>query len=178
MVNHRDKRFNIIMQQRKDVITMNRSKWFQKQLQTTAETLIWTAAQVPQERQYRDPPSSYFGTWPAARHVFHLCYSEQTLVVPSMRQWLGAKKPSLDPFQQETTVWNQGTKIEDILNQIQQIRDEQIALIKQYKDDMWEESRDTIWDSVSLYWVVSKTLQHTFAHMNRVLQFALFWDRK
>lgn len=157
---------------------MNRSKWFQQQLQTIAETLIWAIAQVPQERQYREPPSPYFGTWPVARHVFHLCHSEQILVIPSMQQWLGAQKPSLEPFQQEVAVWEHGPKMDEILIQFQQVRDEQLALITQYQDTIWEESRDTIWGRVPLLWVVSKTLQHTFAHMNRVFQFALFCDRK
>jgi hypothetical protein len=95
-----------------------------------------------------------------------------------MHQWLGAQKPSLELLQQEATVWEQGTEMEGILSRFQQVREEQIAMIKQYKNTTWEESRETIWGSVPLLWVVSKTLQHTFAHMNRVFQFALFWDRK
>ena len=92
-------------------MTMKLSTWFQKQLQTTAECVIWGINQIPEERQYRNPPSPYFGTWPVTLHIFHLCYSEQTLVVPAMHQWLGASK-------------------------------------------------------------------HTFAHVNRVFQFAIFWDPK
>jgi hypothetical protein len=29
---------------------------------------------------------------------------------------------------------------------------------------------------VTLRWVVSKTLQHTFEHTNNILRIALFWD--
>src|SRR3989304_5598631 len=42
---------------------MNLSQWFQTPLQ--------------------------LGEWSAARHAFHLLYYEQTIALPSMRQWLG-----------------------------------------------------------------------------------------
>ena len=78
------------------------SSWFSSQLQSTLEGMVWSAQQVPLERWLRTPPG-VFGDWPAARHLFHMCFYEETIALPSMRIWLGDPKP--DVMVDEEKAW-------------------------------------------------------------------------
>lgn len=51
------------------------------------------------------------------------------------------------------------------------------SLSQKYREEDWERfGASPFWPDVSLRWVVTKTLQHTFEHTNNVLQIGLFWD--
>jgi hypothetical protein len=63
------------------------------------------------------------------------------------------------------------------LAQFRKVRSEQLALLPQFKDSRWKETREAVWGPMALRWVVSKTYQHTAEHTNDVMQMALFWDR-
>jgi hypothetical protein len=163
-------------QQSKEQVTMmNLNQWFHDQLQASAEGFVWGAEQVPSARRDLQPPEG-LGEWTAARHIFHLWYYEQTIALPSMRQWLGDSVPAEIP--DEDVVWSESQPdVESLLTKFKKVRSEQIALLPKFNDTLWQESRQAVWPRpVTLLWVVSKTYQHTAEHINDVMRIALFWD--
>jgi len=155
---------------------MNLTQWFHDQLQASADGFIWGAQQVPGARRLLQPPGG-LGEWPAARHVFHMDFYEQTIALPSMRQWLGEPCPSLEGLD-EDLAWGEGKDdFEGLLAEFEKVRTEQIALLPKFDDPTWNAAIETIWGPVTLAWVVSKTYQHTAEHTNDVMRIALFWDR-
>ncbi|MGE5264995.1 MAG: DinB family protein [Acidobacteriota bacterium] len=153
---------------------MTLSDWFQNQLRSTADGFIWAAEQMPPERRYIQPPSK-LGGWTAARHVFHMAYYERNVALPSMHQWLGKPRISEDDLDADKE-WSSGHTIESLVRTFQVVRNEQIALLTQFDEPVWHETRETGWGTVTLLWVVSKTFQHTAEHTNNVMRMALFWD--
>jgi hypothetical protein len=155
---------------------MNYSQWFSDQLQTSADGLVWSIEQVPVPRRTVLPPVG-LGDWSAARHVFHLCYYEQTLALPGMRQWLGDAIPSSDDLREETAWSVEKRPVESLVADFKKVRAEEVALLSKFDDRLWNVVRETVWGSETLLWVVSKTYQHTAEHTSDVLRIALFWDR-
>lgn len=155
---------------------MEINRWFRDQLLTSADGFIWAIEQVPESRRNIQPPSG-LGEWPAARHAFHMGFYEQTIALPSMRQWLGEAGLSADPLEDEDKAWEkeQGD-LQTVLTRFKKIRLEQIALLSKFTDTAWNETRETLWGPVTLLWVVSKTYQHTTEHISDVLKIALFWE--
>jgi hypothetical protein len=149
--------------------------WFDEQLRSTLGGFLWAVRQVPQERLYAAPPLR-LGEWSAARHVFHMLHYEQSLALPSMKQWLGEPLPARG--EQEDDAWTQAPQIGTMLEQFETVRQEQIDLLPRVDERAWMTPQPTtFWGEVSLYWIVCKTYQHTLDHTNTLLQFALFWDR-
>jgi hypothetical protein len=148
------------------------SEWFSSQLSSSAEGFIWSARQVPPERLDRRPPME-LGEWTAVRHVFHMLFYEQTVALPGMRQWLGDPLPVI---QDEDKAWTGRETIETLLPAFSEVRRLQIALLPQFGEADWNRVCDTNWGPVTLFWVVSKTYQHTAEHISDVLRIALFWD--
>lgn len=156
---------------------MQLSEWFDKQLQSSAEGLVWGAEQVPAERHFRQPPRN-LGQWSVARHLFHMVDYEQKFVLPLMRQWLGEPKPVFVYDEEDTWQRLQGETIEPIVAQFRAVRSEQLALLPLFKASTWSEERQTFDkdETATLLWVVTKTYQHTAAHTNDLLRMALFWE--
>jgi hypothetical protein len=153
---------------------MNLSQWFHDQLQASAVGFVWGAQQVPNARRNIRPPEA-LGEWTAARHIFHMVFYEQNIALPSMHQWLG--KPLPVEGVAEDVAWGEGSdNIESLLAEFKNVRDEQIQLLAKFDDLAWNSTRETIWGSVTLLWVVSKTFQHTAEHTGDILRIALFWD--
>src|SRR5262245_13713769 len=151
------------------------SQWFHDQLQASADGFIWGARQVPGALQTVQPPEG-LGEWTAARHVFHMLFYDQTVALPTMRQWLGELCPSLDGLD-EDVAWSQRQEpLDRLLAEFKHVRGEQIALLPLFDDTSWTAQREAIWGPVTLLWVVSKTYQHTAEHTNDVLRISLFWD--
>lgn len=148
------------------------SQWFTSQLSSSAEGLAWAARQVSPARQNQRPPQD-LGDWPAVRHVFHMLFYEQNVALPGMRQWLGDPLPAIVD---ENDAWTGSERIETLLPAFTTVRSQQIALLTQFKDADWDRVVETNWGPVTLFWVVSKTYQHTAEHINDVLRIALFWD--
>ncbi|MBE3143746.1 MAG: DinB family protein, partial [Planctomycetes bacterium] len=122
-------------------------------------------------------PPAGLGEWTAARHIFHMLYYEQTIALPSMRQWLGDECPSTDGVD-EDVAWAEGQEnVESLLAEFRKVRVEQVALLPRLDDAVWNAVHETVWGPVTLLWVVSKTYQHTTEHINDVMRIALFWDR-
>jgi hypothetical protein len=104
-----------------------------------------------------------------------MLYYEQNIALPNMRGWLGEPWILADGLD-EDAAWGQGQDMESLLAEFRAVRNEQIALLSEFDDSTWNETRQTIWGPVTLFWVVSKTYQHTAEHTSTVLQIALFWD--
>lgn len=154
---------------------MKFSDWFREQLQAGADGFVWSAQQVPEDRRYVQPPGG-LGEWSAARHVFHMLYYEQTIALPSMRQWLGGIIPTVDDSDEDVAWTNNQESIENLLEQFRNVRAEQIALLPEFEEAAWNATRPAVWGPVTLLWVVSKTFQHTAEHTNDVMQMRLWWD--
>jgi hypothetical protein len=153
---------------------MNLSVWFHDQLLASADGFAWGAQQVPNARRNIQPPKA-LGEWTAARHIFHLAYYEQNIALPSMHQWLG--KPAPVEAIDEDIAWGEGSAdIDSLLADFKKVRDEQIQLLARFDDQAWNSTRETVWGTEPLSWVVSKTYQHTAEHTSDILRIALFWD--
>jgi hypothetical protein len=155
---------------------MNTSQMFQNMLQVSAKSLIWGIEQVPDARRTIQPPEG-LGEWSVVRHIFHMVYYEQTLALPGLRQWLGVEGPDSENLDEDAAWASELKNLDWYLSQFKQVRAEQITVLLQFDDTLWHTKRETVWGSVTLYWVVSKTYQHTAQHTSDILQIALFWDR-
>ena len=155
---------------------MELSTWFDYQLRSTLDGFTWAVRQYPAERLYLVPPSPLgLGEWSVAQHVFHLLEYEERLTLPSMYQWLGAPAPVRHGGQGEGEL----PPIEEMLTQFERVREQEIKLLSQFSQELWESKRTTtFWGDVALHWLVSKTYQHTLEHTHDILSLTLFWDRR
>jgi hypothetical protein len=149
--------------------------WFREQLQGLADGFVWGAMLVPDERRDVVPPAG-LGEWTAARHVFHLVHYEQTIALPSMRQWLGEGKPDVSGPAEEVAWRRADRDVGRLIAAFRSVREAEIALLDAFDGDAWVSSRPTLWGPMSLGWVVTKTFQHTAEHISDVMRIALFWD--
>ncbi len=149
---------------------------FQHQLTASADTFEWGVRQVPAARQDAQPPSG-LGEWSALRQVFHMLYYEREFALPSMQQWLGRPKFSVDNLD-EDAAWaaKREREAEALLAGFSAVRTQELALLARLEEGAWSEVRQAIWGPVTLHWVVGKTPQHTAEHTNSVLRLALFWN--
>ena len=155
---------------------MDTTQWFHEQLQTSADGFVWGAEQVSDAHRYIQPPRG-LGEWTVARHIFHMRYYEQTIALPSMRQWLGKPRPSTDDLDEDKAWENkQSESLENLLVEFRKIRAEQIALLEKFDEPVWNTIRETVWETVTLLWVVNKTYQHTAEHTSDIMRIGLFWD--
>ena len=154
---------------------MNDLAWFQTQLEASSAGFAWTVAQVPADRQDREPPAP-LGAWSAARHVFHMLFYEREVALPNWGLWLG-RNLNLDAVvPDEDIAWDSQAPVAGLLAQWQQGRAALLALLPQFAEAAWDETRPAVWGAVTLRWVVSKTYQHTAQHLHEVLALALDWD--
>jgi len=154
---------------------INFSEWFHEQLQSSANGFVWGTEQVPEARRYTQPPTG-LGEWTVARHVFHLYYYEKTIALPSMKQWLGESMPEGEDSDEDIAWGKSQDTVEILLDKFSAVRAEQIALLPNLDDTVWNTTREAVWGPVTLLWVVSKTYQHTAEHINDVMRIGLFWD--
>ncbi len=153
---------------------MELSQWFDSQLRSTMDGFIWAVQQVPTERLQITPPKQ-LGEWSAAQHVFHMLDYEQRFVLPSMAQWLGV--PAVIPEDTESGLEANPSSVEAQLTQFGRVRQAQINMLPKVDQAAWSSiQRTTFWGDISLYWLVTKTLQHTAEHTHNVLSLTLFWD--
>jgi len=150
--------------------------FFYNHLQSSAAGLVWGAHQVHRDRWLMTPPVQ-LGTWSAARHLFHMAFYEETIALPSMRQWLGDPLPNLEGLSEEAA-WDEaaGKDVQVLTQRFHTVRQAQVELTLQLSESAWDHFMQTVWDPFPLRWVVSKTLQHTAEHTSDILRLALFWD--
>lgn len=159
---------------------MDLTAWFSYQLKAGADGFIWAVEQMPLERRMVTPPKP-LGEWNIARHVFHMLTYERDLVLPYMRHWLGSPAPTREEldqrfFSQDKEFEQQGSDLENMLDAFRRVRAEQIELMQQYDDALWQTTHATVWGEMSMQWIVSKTFQHTAEHTHDVMRMVLFWD--
>jgi hypothetical protein len=153
---------------------MELSQWFDSQLRSTLDGFVWAIQQVPKERLQVVPPIQ-LGEWSAAQHIFHMLDYEERFVLPSMAQWLGV--PPVIPEDTETGTEPTRSSVEEQLAQFERVRQAQINMLPKFDPAAWNViKRTTFWGDISLYWLVTKTLQHTAEHTHNVLSLTLFWD--
>ncbi len=168
---------------------MDYTQSFNTLLQASTNTLLWAVQQIPEDLFYTVSPKRP-ESWSVARHVMHLQYNEEQVVLPCMRLWLDDEHATLykaDDNQRieryrsyealvhdEEIVWKQAPDIELWLEKFREGRRAQIALLAQFASDAWEEMRPTVWGQVTLRWAVTKTCQHTLEHGNDILKYGLY----
>jgi hypothetical protein len=160
--------------------TKNNADWFKAQLQNSLDVFVWAVAQIPQERINVEPTAE---AWSVQQHIHHL-YSYEKLILPFKRQWL----PNADPTSQEDIaivrhMWSEQERhwykkdAAHWLTEFQTLRKETIQMLKKFDESAWDtEKETTFWGVKSLFWLYSKTLQHTLEHTDAVLKISLFWD--
>jgi hypothetical protein len=158
------------------------SSWFRAQLQSSGDGFVWAFEQIaPHLRDKLPPRPGYLGTWPPIRHIWHVALYERTLVIPSMRQWLGDPLP-------DGAGWTEGNQDDVAFAQAQQagladvvatfcdIRRRQIVMLDALEEVDWEAPRETLWGHKPLKMIVTKTYQHTFEHGDTLLRMGLWWE--
>ena len=154
--------------------------WFRYQLKASAEGFEWGFAQIPPAWLEQLPPDpGYLGTWSPARHVWHVTEYERCLALPSMYLWLdeSAAHPEIEwPDDDEAWAQVQDRKLETLLAEFHQIRQEQIDLLERLTTVDWQTPRETLWGPKPLSMVVTKTFQHTYEHGDTLLRMGLWWE--
>ena len=152
--------------------------WFAQQIAANTETLLWAAGELPPDHLFATPPEpKSLGTWPAARHFFHVLYYEREVALPSLRQWLGEPRPTFEDYD-ENKAWGAGQPLERVLAELQEMRRRPLEVLASVSDSAWHEERDTAWGPQprTLYWVASKTYQHATQHASDLLKLLMLWD--
>ena len=153
--------------------------WFRVHLQTSAEGLIWAIQQIDPANLQRLPPRpSYLGTWPPARHIWHVSEYERCVALPSMQQWIGG--PYLHDVQwpDDDVTWAtvQHRPLAALIADFQAIRQQQIALLEKLTAIDWQFPQATLWGHKPLAAVITKTWQHTYEHTDTLLRMGLWWQ--
>lgn len=168
---------------------MDHAQSFTTLLQSGTDILLWALQQVPEDRLYtvaaKRPES-----WPVARHILHIQYQEEQVVLPCMRRWLHDEYAALYQAEDEKRIeryrdyallvhdeeiaWQQAPDIEMRQEKFRAGRKEQITLLARLTPGVWEETRETVWGQVTLRWTITKTYQHTLEHSNDILKHALY----
>jgi hypothetical protein len=155
-------------------------QWFRYQLQASADGFVWAYSQIALSRREDMPPGPrHLGTWPPARHVWHVTEYERCLAIPSMQQWLGGPLPSGDIWPDDDKTWAKvhDRTFETFTTAFRQVRQQQIDLLDQLADIDWNAPRETRWGHKPLSMVVTKTFQHTYEHGDTLLRMGLWWER-
>jgi hypothetical protein len=153
--------------------------WFRYQLKASAEGLAWAFAHIsPELREQLPPDPEYLGTWPPARHVWHVTEYERCLALPSMRQWLGEPLPPEDAWKDDDETWAKVSdrSLEALTAAFHQVRQQQIDLLDQLSSEDWSAPRQTLWGNKPLSMVVTKTFQHTYEHGDTLLRMGIWWE--
>jgi hypothetical protein len=157
---------------------MDWTAWFRYQLQATADGFAWALKTIEPDCHFRLPPEpGYLGTWPPARHVWHVTEYERCLALPSMNQWLGGQMPPGDDWHDDDKTWEPVAHLsaEQLLAEFRAVRTEELAHLEQLADVDWSERRETLWGRRPLSMIVTKTFQHTYEHGDTLLRMGLWW---
>jgi hypothetical protein len=166
-------------------------------LAQTERIIHWVIANMPSDRLFENPPHSrhphadkgfktYFGEWPALRHLYHLVFYEETYAIPTIRYWIGGSHPTVDLIfpqsELEEAEWRNQIittiVIEPLLERLHNLREAQLEIIQAIKEEDWQvEKVQTGLGSVSAEFVVAKTIQHSLEHANELMKNTLSWER-
>ena len=157
----------------------NWNEWFRYQLEASAEGFLWGYDQIRPALLERLPPRpDYLGTWEPTRHVWHVMEYERWLVIPSMKQWLGGEMPDNGSWRDDDEAWSMFRERDSkaIIRAFRLVRQEQIAMLEEFRTVDWETPRETLWGNKPLSMVVTKTFQHTYEHGDTLLRMYLWWE--
>ena len=152
--------------------------WFRYQLQASANGFVWSFSQIPPQLRENLPPAPEFlGTWPPARHVWHVTEYERCLVIPSMNQWLGGSMPNGKTWLAVDNAWDEvpNRGFDELTSAFRHIRQQQIVLLDKLIDADWNAQRETLWGQKPLSMIVTKTFQHTYEHGDTLLRMGIWW---
>jgi hypothetical protein len=153
--------------------------WFRYQLKASAEGFEWAFSQIPSSfREQLPPDPKYLGTWPPARHVWHVTEYERCMAIPSMLEWLpGTLVPDGDwPDDDDAWAKAQERGMEELIAEFRRVRQQQIDLIDQLAAIDWNATHETPWGFKPLSMVLTKTFQHTYEHADTLLRMGLWWE--
>ena len=151
--------------------------WFSYQLKASGEAFVWAAQQLRSSDHFTLPPEpGYLGTWPAARHVWHVTGYERCLALPAMQGWLDGEASSAEEWHDDDAAWEAAAdqSMERLLGEFQAIRQVQIALLDRLAAVDWNALRKTGWGDKPLAWIVTKTFQHTYEHGDTLMRMVLW----
>ena len=163
-----------------------------RQLGETAKIIEWAMKSVPDERLLEEPPHSthpnasedvkrYFGSWSAYHILFHLLHYEESAALPNLTLWLeeseqmkrrsgGEKAAYQDALMNELS-------LQTLLDRFHLVRKKQIDILNKITEAQWTEKRsNTNWGNVTIEFIITKSIQHTLEHGNKILRNVLFWD--
>jgi hypothetical protein len=149
-------------------------EWFRYQLEASGEALVWALEQIPEERRLLPPPAP-LGEWPAMHHMFHMYYNESQVVLPRIKRWID--ESDFQPAQlNEEAAWQSLEDPASVTRLFRDARREHIELVDLVEPVKWAETREIPLGSVSLSWVMAKSIQHSSDHINGLLRIGLLWD--
>ncbi len=168
---------------------MDSRAFLAKQLDQTGQIIEWAISLFSEERLSEEPShrthpnapegiESFFGKWSALRVLFHLLYYEETIVLPSLKHWVGEPVPIYPKSSEEEQEWKKCDNKTKLLDRFREVRKRQLEIINRIDPIDWDNDKLVYHGhgKVSAYWFVSKTIQHTFAHGDKLLRKALYWD--
>ena len=99
-----------------------------------------------------------------------------------MKFWLSESIPPKKDIPNEKEMWEKelvkGVNLNSLLKRFQSVREKQIALLSKMSDKLWKEKKmNTYWGEASAEFTVSKTIQHTLEHGNKITRIAIHCDR-
>lgn len=170
----------------------NSKDFLARQLEETVQIIDWAMKSVPDERLLENPPhfthpeasdnvKKYFGSWSAYRILFHLLHYEESAALPNLALWLdesermkrscgGEKKAYEEAMMNELS-------LQTLLDRFHVVRKKQIDVLNRITKAQWTEKRsNTNWGNVTIEFIITKSIQHTLEHGNKILRNVLFWD--
>jgi len=153
--------------------------WFRYQLKASADGFEWAFLQIPPALFEQIPPDpGFLGSWPPARHVWHVTEYERCLAIPSMYKWLDGPTPPEDDWPDDDDTWAkvQERGFDELVANFRRVRGQQIDLLDRLAAVDWSEPRETLWGPKPLSMVVTKTFQHTYEHGDTLLRMGLWWE--
>lgn len=164
--------------------------FFIDQLRSTTDALEWSFfldesknTEIPPFDSFskrlfpeNEPFGRYYGTWSRTKLLFHLVHYEEHIALPSMKVWIGGEPPKEEDIPKEEDFWTDESHHTNLIQKLKKFRKEQVEVIKQLNDEQWDETKSTIWGERSIEWIVSKTIQHSFEHGNKMMRHGLFWE--
>ncbi len=153
--------------------------WFRYQLKASAEGFEWAFAQIPRAFLGEIPTDpDYLGTWPPARHVWHVTEYERCLAFPAMYTWLDSPLPPKEDWPDDDETWAivKARGFDELVANFRRTRGQQIDLLDRLASVDWSEPREVLWGLKPLSMVVTKTFQHTYEHGDTLLRMGLWWE--
>ncbi len=160
-----------------------------------ARDVRWGLHSVPRERWAADPPAHLAqtaGSWPALRHVRHLCLYASHVWLPGVRFALGAADahdvPRLSEVEGQDAAWDArlaARSADDWIEGLGAARFDMLQLLESAPDDAWTRplapeligANSQEAQRPALAWLVARGYQQELEHLSAIWKLALYWDR-